>query len=356
VRDPNASFLDVAARREVLRNAQTPRLREAISHVKSCTGTEPPAVPPRWEDTSKRVFGFGLDDEKSDNHEFTKPFYRAQDVAAWGANNYLVTGDPAEATCVINALLPWAKKKAMLGYDAKEEAAVWYQSAFTTASLALSVSVIRAEPSLNPTDRDAVIDWLRRTASKAVGEERGPRAESNYNHHFFWRGLAATAAGIISNDDKLFTEGLRIYATALAEMDAQGAFPAEMTHHEIALRDQAFAIEPLVMIAELASRQGVNVYDLNETGHHLSDAVGFLTNAMADPWALEKYTPEPQKIIPDLEPGGQMLAWLEFWNRRHPKPSLAYLFDKPFSAVRVAGSTTLYAAPVNEPAPEMTEK
>src|SRR5580698_5072128 len=48
VRDPNASFLDVQARRIALENAQTPRLREALSSLKSCTQATlpgPPAAP-----------------------------------------------------------------------------------------------------------------------------------------------------------------------------------------------------------------------------------------------------------------------------------------------------------------------
>jgi hypothetical protein len=41
-----------------------------------------------------------------------------------------------------------------------------------------------------------------------------------------------------------------------------------------------------------------------------------------------------------------MLAWLEFWNARNPSPDWAPNLTKPFFDDRLAGSTTLYAAPV----------
>ena len=288
VRDPNASFLDVTARHQALQNAQTPRLREALSTLKGCIGMQFPSPPPSGEDIPSRYKSGSHGELNPKEHALSEPYYKIQNVAAWGADKYLATGDTNEAVCVIQALLPWAKSKALLHYNAKGDMVVWFQSTWTVASLSLSVSIIRSEPRLNTADRDRVIAWLREAAWKSVNETREPNSATNFNNHFFWRGLAATAAGVISSDDKLFTLGLRTYATAIGEIDDQGAFPQEMTRHELALHYQAFAIEPLVMIAELAYRQGIDIYDLNERGRHLNDAVGFLARSLADPSIVKR--------------------------------------------------------------------
>lgn len=352
VRDPNASFLDVQARRAALKNVQTPRLLEALASQKSCTGAPMPEPPPPGQDIPSRYKSGSHGELNPQEHVLSEPYYKVEDVAAWGANRYLATGDPKEAACVIHALQPWAKSKALLDYNAKDDMTVWFQSTWAVASLSLSVSVIRAEPTLNTAERDQVIAWLRQAAHKAISETRGPNSGTERNNHFFWRGLAATAAGIISNDNELFSFGLRTYATAIGEIDANGAFPLEMERHELALHYQAFAIEPLVMIAELARRQGIEIYGLEKNKCQLKDAVAFLSRAMTDPSLVKKYTSETQQTGTDLAPGSQLLAWIEFWNARFDDPSLKGLLQKPFYANRLGGNTTLYVAPVDEKTPQ----
>ena len=349
VRDPNASFLNVTARRTALQQVQTPRVREALASTKTCTGAPLPEPPPQNQDIPSRYKSGSHGALNPDERTLSEPYYRVEDVAAWGANQYLATGDTKEAACVINVLLPWAKSKAMLQYNAQDDMVVWFQATWTVASLSLAVSVIRGEPTLNPLDRDCVISWLRDAPRKAVSESRGPRSATSTNNHFFWRGLAAAAAGVVSHDDALFDDGLKTYATAIGEIGPDGAFPQEMSRHELALHYQAFAIEPLVMIAELARRQGIDLYAMEQHGRRLSDAVNFLAGAMADPSLVKKYALEPQQTDPDLQPGSQLLAWVEFWNARNSTPEWQLALAKPFFAPRLRGSTTLYAAPVSEP-------
>ena len=348
VKDPNASFLDVQARRKELQNAKTPRLVDALAAKRSCTGVDRPAPPPYDQDIPSRYKSESHGEVNPKEHALSEPYYRVQDVAAWGANRYLSTGDAKEAVCVIDALLPWAQNRALLNYNAKEDMVVWFQATWTVASLSLAVSVIRAEPTLDAANRDKVIAWLHQAAVKAVNESRGPRSGTEINNHLFWRGLAATAAGVISGDSDLYAQGLRIYATAIDEIDAQGAFPAEMKRHELALHYQAFAIEPLVMIAELAHRQGVNLYGLQKHGRHLSDAVSFLSKAIANSEVAKKYASEPQQLTPDLQPGSQLLAWVEFWEMRGGGEAWQWALTKPLFTARLSGSTTLYAAPLDK--------
>ena len=313
---------------------------------RSCTGSKAPAPPPVGVDIPSRYMHGGHGAVNPEEGKLSQPYYDVQDVAAWGANRYLEAGDAKEAACVVDDLLGWAQAGALLQYNAQDDMVVWFQTAWTVASLSLSVSVIRGEPTLDAAKRDAVIAWLNKAAKKVVSEHRSGKSGTSENNHFFWRGLAATAAGVISADDGLFNYGLSTYKTALDEMDAQGAFPLEMQRHELALHYQAFAIEPLVMIAELAARQGLGLYGFRENGRGLDDAVRFLAKAIVDPAVVKRYTPEEQKLAPDLQPGSQVLAWIEFWNARFGESGFGAVLTKPYFTARLAGSTTLYAAPV----------
>jgi poly(beta-D-mannuronate) lyase len=349
VRDPNASFLDVRARRIALQNAQTPRLREALSSLKSCTGATIPAPPPAALYVPTHYAGGDHPESHPLWNMVSGPYCGIQDVAAWGASRYLATGDPREAACVIHALLPWARSNTLLSYNAKDEMQVWFQSTWTVASLSLSVSVVRGEPTLNPAERDEVIAWLVAAAHKAISETRGPNSGTERNCHFFWRGLAATAAGVIGNDNELFTYGLRTYATAISEIDSHGAFPLEMDAHEMALHRQGFAIAPLVMIATLARRQGIDLFDVEEHKRHLSDAVGFLSKGMDDPALMKRYTKEKQDLDEEREPGGAtLLAWTEFWNAHSADPAWESQLQKPLYDRFLGGNATLYTAPISE--------
>jgi hypothetical protein len=167
VKDPNASFLDVAARRQALQNVQNPVLHDAITSLKGCVGTPFPAPPPHGQDIPSRYKSGSHGDLNPLEHQLSEPYYRIQEIAAQGADKYLATGDPAEANCVIQALLPWVQDKAaLLDYNAKDDMVVWFQSTWTAASLSLSVSIIRSEPQLNTANRDRVIAWLHKAALK----------------------------------------------------------------------------------------------------------------------------------------------------------------------------------------------
>ena len=344
VKDPNASVVDVKLRRTDLANAQTPRLKAALSNLPACVSAPVPTPPPPGQGIPPHYLKDSHGPTDPAERVASEPYLNLQRIAAWGADRYLVTGDPAEASCVVEMLLPWARAHAMLQYNAKADRQLWYQSEWTIGSLALAISVIRAEPSLNRAERDEVISWLDQAAKKLVSEDQGPI--SSRNNHSFWRGLAATATGVISGDDELFKLGVSTYATAIGEIAPDGSFPLEMQRHELALHYQAFAIQPLVMIAQLAIRQGYNLFPLTENKRQLSDAVAFLSRAIADPTLVKQYASEPQEM--GFDPGTTQLSWLEFWNRAEPSSTWNAHLTKPFFNSRLGGSTTLYAAPVSE--------
>jgi poly(beta-D-mannuronate) lyase len=117
-----------------------------------------------------------------------------------------------------------------------------------------------------------------------------------------------------------------------------------MARHENALRYQSFALTPLVMIAELAARQGTDLYRIRVNGHTIADTVDFLVRASANPDLMKQYASEPQTF--SLFSGEKPPAWLEFWAARHQGKPWDSLLTQPLSDSTIGGNATLDAAPV----------
>ena len=134
------------------------------------------------------------------------------------------------------------------------------------------------------------------------------------------------------------------YVRAIGQMNPDGSLPLEMARHENSLHYQSFALAPLVMIAELAARQGTDLYSIRVNGHTIADAVDFLVRASANLDLMKQYDSEPQTF--SIFSGKRPPAWLEFWTVRHPGKPWDTLLSQPLSDSTIGGGATLYAAPV----------
>jgi poly(beta-D-mannuronate) lyase len=187
-----------------------------------------------------------------------------------------------------------------------------------------------------------------RVAEHQLGQlprDGSPTDTALTNNHAYWRGLMATGVGVIARDDHLFRFGLRSFRHAVGALDDNGAWPLEMARHERALHYQSFALQPLILIAELAARQGVDLYATQEGGRSIHDAVRFLLGALEDPRAIARYTAEPQ-YLGSLKPGSGDHAWAEFYARRYPYSGAGKLLTAPLFSRWLGGGATVYAAPV----------
>ena len=137
---------------------------------------------------------------------------------------------------------------------------------------------------------------------------------------------------------------LGAYKEAIGELDARGAFPLEMARHENAVNYQSFAIEPLVMVAQFAQRQGMDLYTYSDHGQSISSAIKFLGQAQSDPEIMKIYTPETQSTFSVAN-----ISFIPFYVSRFGSPalpsSLSSYLQKPFSLPRIGGDTTLLAMP-----------
>jgi len=291
VRDPHASVVDAAARQAMLRTTTDPLLRAAIKSLRSCVAM--PFVPaPAGRMIIPHHYLSGSNGPTNPAEAAATGIYAGfESRITAGMNQYLATGSHDESACALAQLDAWAEAHALLDYDRQESPQAWYQVEWTLSAAGITDSVLVNDETLDPVQQKRVTAWLRTAALRDISFEKS--TDSNNNHHY-WRALAATASGVTAGDDKLFRFGIHTYQEAIGEIDPRGAFPKEMARHENAIRYQGFALQPLVLIAQFAARQGIDLYAYQARGRTLRDAIVFFGRAVDDPSLVEPYTSDAQ--------------------------------------------------------------
>ncbi len=274
----------------------------------------------------------------------TVPYYlKFEQAVTNGAGRYVVDGDSAEAVCVADLLGQWAAANTLLDYSYKESSQAWYQVEWSLSSISLAWSVVQNDPAIPAAQRAAILKWMHKVTEYMFDQDPRPGDTEHENNHAYWRALCATSVGILTSDEKHYRRGLSQYVRAIGQLNKDGSLPLEMARHENALHYQSFALTPLVMIAELAARQGINLYSLRVNGRTIGDAVDFLVRASADLGLMKQYASEPQtfSLLSDKKPP----AWTEFWAARHPGKPWTGILTAPLVDSVIGGNATIYAAP-----------
>jgi poly(beta-D-mannuronate) lyase len=347
VTNPSASFLDVAARRAALPSATTPRVIEAYKYAlkpdHGCVASQQPDPPPGRMIIPHHYLSGSNGPINPDEAKATVPYRKLNETVTDGAARYVATGDHAEAACVARLLARWAAAKALTDYSYRESSQAWYQVEWTLSSISLAFSTVQPDSAIPADQRAQILQWMHDVADHMFSEDPHPDDHARENNHAYWRALCAASVGIMTSDDKLYRRALDQYVRAIGQMNPDGSLPLEMARHENALHYQSFALTPLVMIAELASRQGTDLYSIRVNGHTIADAVDFLVRASANLDLMKPYASEPQTF--SLYSGKKPPAWLEYWAARHPGKPWDTLLTEPLSDSTIGGNATLYAAP-----------
>jgi len=229
----------------------------------------------------------------------------------------------------------------LLDYDRRESQQAWFQVEWTLSAAGITESVLVNDSTLDSAQQHRVTAWLDTASRKDISFEKP--GDSGNNHHY-WRALGATAIGVVASDDKLFRFGIHTYRQAIAEIDSSGAFPKEMARHENAIHYQGFALQPLIPIAQFATRQGVDLYAFQANGHTLLDAIVFFGRAVDDPGVIQPYTSDTQSR--NFTSGD--FAAFAFYTARFGgeglPSSIVNALEHPVASTRIGGNTTILAA------------
>ena len=338
-----ASVTDVPATQALLEATKDPLLHSAIKSLHSCLAL-PFVAPPQGPMRIPHHYLNGSHGPTNpDEAKATKIYGAFENRITAGMNQYLATGSHAEAQCAADQLDAWAKTNQLMQYDAhdKDNTQSWYQAEWTLCSSGVTFSVLVNDAAIDLAEQKRIALWLDTAAHRLIGFEKP--GETGNNHHY-WRALAAISIGVTCSDDVLFQYGIEVFHQAIGQIDKNGAFPLEMERHERAIHYQSFALQPLLLVAEFAEHQNVDLYAYTANGHTLRDAIVFLGHAMDDPSLVKQYTPDAQ--MTDF--GGGDMAPFVFFAKRFGTDGLGNTIPKglthPTADTRIGGSTTLLAA------------
>ncbi len=255
-----------------------------------------------------------------------------------------VASKPAQgelAACVLTWLDTWAKSGAMLGSASQQGG---YVRKWTLGTVSVAYLKVRDAEGLDAAMKKRVVTWIRDWAAivredYSTGMERGSRN----NNHSYWAGWSVLAAGIVLNDRSHFDWAQERYRNGLAQLENDGTLPLEMDRRTRALHYHLFSIPPLVMIAETAARNGIDLYgSLDGAIHRL---IRRTLSGIDDPSYFSNKSGYKQAW------GGKFnaskMAWGAVYQARFPIPALKRLLGR-FGRIydtRLGGNMTVLFAP-----------
>ena len=220
------------------------------------------------------------------------------------------------ADCALRWLDTWAKGNAWLGRMESRQAE--YQRKWDLAGVALAYIKVRSFAT--PAQRQSIEPWLLRFADAARSFFDDPARRRN--NHWYWLGLGLGATAIATDSDKHWQMARGIILDAARDVGPDGTLPHEMERGARALHYHAFAVMPLVVLAELAAARGEDWYGLeNAALHRLAKAT---LDGLAEPALFDKRAGIAQER--PVNPGA---GWTLLYSLRHPDRLKAPLVESP---------------------------
>jgi poly(beta-D-mannuronate) lyase len=166
------------------------------------------------------------------------------------------------AACGLSWLRGWANGGAYLGkMDGKQAEA---QRKWDLAGSALSYLKLKRWATAD--DRKAIEPWLIKVADSA--RAHFDDISIKRNNHWYWMGLGLAAVGLAADSDAHWQQAKAIMTDAANDITADGTLPLEMAREGRALYYHAFAVMPLVALAELGASRGEDWYALGNGALH----------------------------------------------------------------------------------------
>lgn len=143
-------------------------------------------------------------------------------------------------------------------------------------------------------DDGEVIDaWLERLVTRVMREQPAR------NNHQTSQGMTLVLAGVILNRRDWFDRGIRIgYRDQIRQIRPDGSWPLEAARGRRALIYTSRNIAHLLVIAETARAQGIDLYSVSYNGRTLDDAIRFMLAARRDNSLVDGYA-QANQFVPD---------------------------------------------------------
>jgi poly(beta-D-mannuronate) lyase len=277
----------------------------------------------------------------------TRPVDAFEDAVARLGDAYLrtVPRSPALAECLARWLDAWASAGALAGAATPQGG---YVRKWALAVAALQYAVLADAPEVGADRRRRIEGWLRDVGDLVALSYAAATGTSGRNNHLNWAVLAAMAAAAASDDRVLFDWAADRADAALAEIAPDGSLPLELARASLAGHYHRFALEPLVVAAEIAAANGLDLAAAR--GGALHRLARFVHAAQRDPAPLSRLAGVEQAGMGAGAVRPWMLAWAEPYAARHPASAdlladLAAARASPLYRRQLGGDMTLRFGP-----------
>lgn len=223
--------------------------------------------------------------------------------------------DVESARCALTWLDAWASQDALLGRISQQGT---YVRTWALSAIAASYMKILDAEGLDTMQRQHVEGWIRRLAAEVTAYHNSRTGTDTRNNHAYWAGQAVVLAGVAVNDRSLFAWGITRYRLGVSQIAADGTLPLEIARKSKARHYHNFALMPLVLIAEVGARNGIDLY--SESGGALRRLAETITAGLESPALFERLTGVRQEWMGSLDGGS--LAWAEPYYARFHDPRL----------------------------------
>jgi poly(beta-D-mannuronate) lyase len=211
----------------------------------------------------------------------------------------------ATVACALQWISGWARGGAYLGKMGSKQSEA--QRKWDLAGTALGYLKLRRNASAE--DRALIEPWLSKwaDATRAAFDDAGIKR----NNHWYWLGLAEAAVALATDDTKRWQAAKDIFTDATKDISADGTLPLELAREGRALYYHVFALEPLVLMAEIAAARGEDWYAINNGAVHR--LVARTVEGIADPAVFDKLAGITQQ-----RPIKVGVAWAKLYRARFP--------------------------------------
>lgn len=279
----------------------------------------PPSPPQNLKFTSvytNRNDGFSIVDPKA------KEKYKSQikdietyekTIASW-SKRFILDNPSNDSYCAIDWIENWAINNALL------DVPVNFQGGSTRkwflATIASHYSLLKERVNIPEETQANIENWIDALTQEVITEYSTKlNNTSRHNNHIYWAAWSVIMSSSVLDNHAYFDWAVENTKNGILEIRKNGTLPRELAREARAFNYHVFSAAPLIMIAETAKRNGINLYSYNGGGLHrlVKLIISELNNKQS---TLTFLTGKKQDVKNVITP--YSLAWLEVYHARFP--------------------------------------
>lgn len=293
----------------------------------------PPSAPAKFDPPSYYITGTTTINPAGETH--MKPFNDFATKINELGDLYVQSQDPVVANCTLTWLSAWASSSIFNEYVAPGNINYTltrgdYERVRFVGIWLLNVAKVINTPGISTTQLNAVRLWLGRSMNPIMAFYNNRIRYSsgmvnrpeNLNNLQYWAGFTVMLYGTLFNSATHTDWGLIQYRLGVNSIQPDGTLATELAAGANAFLYHQEALQPLVLMAEIQTIRGNNLYTYNN--NRLSLLANFIASSYGNFSVFMSKTSVTQSQNPNtlITSQSQYLDWMEIWHSRFNRTEL----------------------------------